>query len=66
MRGETRVLIWDAQPFSRDMFTGCTPGEVCMVPHDGDGEFIVKCGEGSLLVRESDGALGITEGEMLR
>jgi len=50
MRGDAQLTIWDAQPFSRDLFEGRTPGEVCFV-QPANNEFVVSCGAGSLLVR---------------
>ena len=64
-RGDQQLTIWDAQPFSRDMLAGSNPGEVCLVPRNGSGEFVVKCGDGSLLITRASGADGVTEGEML-
>jgi methionyl-tRNA formyltransferase len=65
MRGEQQITIWDAQPFSRDLFPGATPGEVCMVSQGPRSEFAVKCGDGSLLVTHAEGAENIVEGEQL-
>ncbi len=64
-RNGARVMVWAAQPFSRDMFAGANPGEVCFAARNGTGEFVVKCGGGSLLVTASEGAEEIAEGEML-
>ena len=66
MRGDQRIMIWNAQPFSRDLFAGCEPGEICFVPHNGmSSEFVVKCGEGSLLVTACHPWPDPTEGEIL-
>lgn len=47
------ILIWRAQPFSRDFFEGATPGAICFIAHGGSGEFVVACGRGSVLVTDS-------------
>lgn len=52
--GAERANIWAAQPFSRDFFDDATPGEVCFVPSNNMGEFVVRCGNGCVLVTESD------------
>jgi methionyl-tRNA formyltransferase len=63
-RSGKRVSVWGAQPFSRDMFPAAVPGEVCFVPRNGTDEFVVKCGDCSLLITSSHGAEGIAEGEL--
>jgi len=65
LSGEQRIMIWNAQPFSRDLFSGRVPGEVCLIPRNGTGEFVVKCGEGSLLVTSSEDTDGLSEGDVL-
>lgn len=61
--GNSRVMIWDAQPFSRDFFSGAVPGEVCFVSDNGTGEFVVRCGDGTLLVRKAEVPGTITPGD---
>ncbi len=49
-----QVRIWEAQPFSRDFFEKALPGEVCFVAGSGTGEFVVRCGGGTVLVRKAE------------
>jgi methionyl-tRNA formyltransferase len=63
---DRKLMIWAAQPFSRDFFPDAPPGEVCFVSNNGTGEFVVRCGEGTVLITRADGADGLREGTVLR
>ena len=65
MDGE-QIMIWGAQPFSRDFFADARPGEVCFVARNGTGEFVVRCGDGAVLVTRATGADLLSEGMVLR
>jgi hypothetical protein len=56
-------MIWQAQPFSRDFFDQADPGEICFVADNGTGEFVVKCGQGSVLIIEAETDAPIKVGE---
>ena len=56
LEGE-RMTVWRAQPFSGDFFGKATPGEVCFTTDNGTGEFVVRCGDGTVLVTRSEGAV---------
>ena len=61
--GDERVMIWDCEPFSRDFFDKAAPGEVCFVADNGSGEFVVRSGDGTLLVTRSEGKIPVREGD---
>lgn len=50
-RGNERIHIWEAQPFSDDFVFDADPGEILQV-FTATGDFVVKTSDGSLLVRE--------------
>jgi methionyl-tRNA formyltransferase len=61
-----KVMIWAAQPFSRDFFPDAQPGEVCFMSDNGTGEFVVRCGEGTVLVTGAAETEGLHEGVILQ
>jgi methionyl-tRNA formyltransferase len=62
--GET-VSVWGAQPFSRDFFAGAEPGEVCFAAENGTGEFVVRCGDGTVLVTKAEAQAPLRAGDRL-
>lgn len=50
----TEIRIWEAQPFSRDLFADQTAGRVCFISQGKDFEFAVACGDGSVLITRAD------------
>lgn len=63
--GGEPVHIWRAQPFSRDLFSDAAPGEVCFVTDSRPQEFVVRSGDGTILVREVETAAQIEVGARL-
>jgi methionyl-tRNA formyltransferase len=51
--GEKRIVIWEAQPFSDFLLYNAVPGTILEAFHYG--EFLVKTGDGSLLVTRYKG-----------
>lgn len=50
--GDLPVRVWQAQPFSRDLFCDAAPGDVCFVTAGPPPEFVVRSHDGTVLVRE--------------
>ena len=55
MRENDKLVIWAAQPFSKDFFEKEIPGAICFVSENAQKEVIVKCGDGSVLLTDYDG-----------
>ncbi len=58
-----KVTIWDAKPFSRDFFNEAVTGEVVFVASNKPDEFVVKCGDGCVLVTDIEPTVTVKTGE---
>lgn len=58
------IKIIRAIPFSQALFQDKLPGEVCAV--FADGQFVVKTGDGTLLVQQTESPVALTQGQRLQ